>query len=175
MKPVNWERRVPKVLRPVAGYNLHRLLRPGASPAELLVGSEGTLAFFRRIRLKLSRRPARRVLGVCAFPSLLDALDAVRHIVVLDPHAVELMDHALTGLARENAAFRSTVDELFPPAAHTLLLVEFAGDEEGALAGRLAQLDEVVRATGPARAVTAPRTRTRRPRSGRCGARTEHS
>ncbi|MDE2795709.1 MAG: FAD-binding protein [Gemmatimonadota bacterium] len=143
------ERRIPKVLRHVAGYNLHRLLRPGASPAELLVGSEGTLAFFRRIQLKLSRRPARRVLGVCAFPSLLGALDAVQHIVELDPHAVELIDHTLTGLARENAAFRSTVDALFPPAAHTLLLVEFAGDEEGALAGQLSRLEHVVRGIGP--------------------------
>ncbi|MXW15933.1 MAG: FAD-binding protein, partial [Gemmatimonadetes bacterium] len=148
------ERRVPKVLRHVAGYNLHRLLRPGASPAELLVGSEGTLAFFRRIRLKLSRRPARRVLGVCAFPSLFDALDAVQHIVELQPHAVELMDHTLTALARENAAFRSTVDALFPAAAHTLLLVEFAGDGEEALAGRLSRLEEVVRGIGPGCGVT---------------------
>ncbi len=143
------ERRVPKVLRHVAGYNLHRLLRPGASPAELLVGSEGTLAFFRRIRLRLSRIPARRVLGVCAFPSLPVALDAVQHIVGLEPHAVELMDHTLTGLARENAAFRATVDALLPPAAHTLLLVEFAGDEEGALAGRLSRLEGLVRGIGP--------------------------
>ena len=148
------ERRVPKVLRHVAGYNLHRLLRPGASPAELLVGSEGTLAFFRRVKLKLSRRPTRRVLGVCAFPSLLDALDAVQHIVELDPHAVELMDHTLTGLARENASFRTTVDELFPPAAHTLLLVEFAGDEEGALPGLLSRLEDVVRGIGPGCDVT---------------------
>ncbi len=148
------ETRVPKVLRHVAGYNLHRLLRPGTSAAELLVGSEGTLAFFRRVKLKLSRRPARRVLGVCAFPSLLDALDAVQHIVELDPHAVELMDHTLTGLARENAAFRATVDALDPAAAHTLLLVEFAGEEEGALSGLLSRLEDVVRGIGPGCDVT---------------------
>ena len=148
------ERRVPKVLRHVAGYNLHRLLRPGASAAELLVGSEGTLAFFRGIKLKLSRRPARRVLGVCAFQSLLEGLDAVQHIVELEPHAVELMDHKLTALARENAAFRSTVDALFPPAAHTLLLVEFAGDEAGLLSRQLSRLEEVVRGIGPGCDVT---------------------
>ena len=148
------ERRVPKVLRHVAGYNLHRLLRPGASAAELLVGSEGTLAFFRGIKLKLSRRPARRVLGVCAFQSLLEGLDAVQHIVELEPHAVELMDHKLTALARENAAFRSTVDALFPPAAHTLLLVEFAGDEAGVLSRQLSRLEEVVRGIGPGCDVT---------------------
>ena len=146
--------RVPKVLRHVAGYNLHRLQRPGGSMAELLVGSEGTLAFFRKLTLKLSRRPARRVLGVCGFPSLLEALDAVQHIVELDPHAVELVDDTLTRLARQNATFRSTVDELIPPRAHSVLLVEFAGDEAGPLARRLGRLEEVVRATGPGREVT---------------------
>ena len=147
------ERRVPKVLRHVAGYNLHRLLRPGASMAELLVGSEGTLAFFRTIELKLSPRPARRVLGVCCFPSLLDALDAVQHIVELEPHAVELVDDTLTALARENAAFRSKVEAFFPAAAHTVLLVEFAGDEAGKLSRRLSRLEDVVRGTGPGREV----------------------
>ena len=147
------EARVPNVLRHVAGYMLHRLLRPGASPAEALVGSEGTLAFFRTLKLKLARRPARRVLGVCAFPSLLEALDAVQHIVELGPHAVELMDHSLIALARENPAFRSTVQALIPPAAHSVLLVEFAGDEATALSRRLARLGDVVRGTGPGRAV----------------------
>ena len=146
--------RVPKVLRHVAGYNLHRLQHPGVSMAELLVGSEGTLAFFRKLTLKLSRRPARRVLGVCGFPSLLEALDAVQHIVELDPHAVELVDDTLTRLARQNATFRSTVEELIPPRAHSVLLVEFAGDEAGPLARKLGRLEEVVRATGPDREVT---------------------
>ena len=147
------EARVPNVLRHVAGYMLHRLLRPDASAAEALVGSEGTLAFFRTLKLKLARRPARRVLGVCSFPSLLEALDAVQHIVELDPHAVELMDHSLIALARENPAFRSTVEALIPPAAHSVLLVEFAGDEAAALSGGLARLGDVVRGTGPGRAV----------------------
>ena len=147
------EARVPNVPRHVAGYMLHRLLRPDASAAEALVGSEGTLAFFRTLKLKLARRPARRALGVCSFPSLLEALDAVQHIVELDPHAVELMDHSLIALARENPAFRSTVEALIPPAAHSVLLVEFAGDEAAALSHRLARLGDVVRSTGPGRAV----------------------
>ena len=146
--------RVPGVLRHVAGYMLHRLLAPGASPAEALVGSEGTLAFFRKLKLRLARKPARRVLGVCSFATLLDALDAVQHIVELDPHAVELMDHSLIALARENTAFRATVEALIPPAAHTVLLVEFAGDEAGVLRRSLARLDEVVRGTGPGRATS---------------------
>ena len=146
--------RVPGVLRHVAGYNLHRLLKPDASMAEVLVGSEGTLAFFRRLTLKLSHRPRHRVLGVCGFPSLLDALDAVQHIVELGPHAVELVDDTLTRLARDNAAFRSTVEALIPPRAHSVLLVEFAGDEADPLPHKLGRLEEVVHATGPGREVT---------------------
>ena len=146
--------RVPKVLRHVAGYNLHRLQRPGGSMAELLVGSEGTLAFFRKLTLKLSRRPGRRVLGVCGFPSLLDALDAVQHIVELEPHAVELVDDTLTRLARQNATFRAAVEELIPRRAHSVLLVEFAGDKADPLTRKLDRLAEVVHATGPGRQVT---------------------
>ena len=143
------EARVPKVLRHVAGYNLHRLLRPDSSMAELLVGSEGTLAFFRRLKLKLSRRPARKVLGVCCFPSLLDALDSVQHIVTLEPHAVELMDDSMTRLARDYPDFRATVETMIPEGAHTVLLVEFAGEDDAALASKLSRLEEVVRETGP--------------------------
>ena len=145
--------RVPRVLRHVAGYNLHRLLKPEASMAEVLVGSEGTLAFFRRLTVRLARRPRRRVLGVCGFPSLLEALDAVQHIVELDPHAVELVDDTLTRLARENPAFRSAVEALIPASAHSVLLVEFAGDDQAELSRKLGRLEEVVHGTGPRREV----------------------
>ncbi|MDE2803603.1 MAG: FAD-binding protein [Gemmatimonadota bacterium] len=145
--------RVPRVLRHVAGYNLHRLLKPDASMAEVLVGSEGTLAFFRRLTVRLARRPRRRVLGVCGFPSLLEALDAVQHIVELDPHAVELVDDTLTRLARKNAAFRSAVEALIPPRAHSVLLVEFAGDDQAELSRKLGRLEEVAHGTGPGREV----------------------
>ena len=148
------ERRVPKVMRHVAGYNLHRLLRPGASLAELLVGSEGTLAYFRSLTLKLWPAPIHRVLGVCWFPSLADALDAVPTLVELAPHAVELLDDAPLQLARENAAFRPVVEAVAPPSARSVLLVEFAGDEKRALSASLAALDEVVRQLGPGRGVT---------------------
>ena len=148
------ERRVPKVLRHVAGYNLHRLLRPGASLAELLVGSEGTLAFFRSLKLKLSPTPARRMLGVCWFPSLADALDATPRLVELAPHAVELLDDAPLRLARENPAFRPTVEAVAPASARSVLLVEFAGDEKRALSAALDGLEEVVRGLGTGRGMT---------------------
>ena len=47
-------RHFPKVLRRVGGYNLDSLPPMGANMASILVGSEGTLAYFKRIELDLS-------------------------------------------------------------------------------------------------------------------------
>ena len=149
------ETRVPKVLRHVAGYNLHRLLEPAASMAELLVGSEGTLAFFRSLTLDLAEVPSDRVLGVCRFTGLVPAMAAVQHVVTLHPHAVELVDEHLLRLARSNPSFRPTVDEFMPDSPGAVLLVEFAGDDPEALRRDLQRLAELVGDVDPA-ARTAP-------------------
>ncbi|MBM3367305.1 MAG: FAD-binding oxidoreductase, partial [Betaproteobacteria bacterium] len=69
------EARFPKVLRKVAGYNLDHLGPPYENSAHLLVGSEGTLAWFERLHLKLSPLPAARALGVVHFPKFYTAMD----------------------------------------------------------------------------------------------------
>jgi FAD/FMN-containing dehydrogenase len=79
------ESRWPKVLRRVQGYNLDMA---GANLAHLLVGSEGTLAWSRRLHLKLSPLPRHKTLGVCHFPSFHKAMDSAQHIVKLGPAAV---------------------------------------------------------------------------------------
>ena len=78
--------------------------------AHLLVGSEGTLAWSRRLHLNLSPLPKHKTLGVCHFPTFYHAMEAPQHIVKLDPAAVELVDRTMIGLARGNPAFRATVD-----------------------------------------------------------------
>ena len=121
----------------------------GASPgghnmAHLLVGSEGTLGFFTEIELDLQPLPAHRVLGVCHFPAFHDAMAATRHIVALDPSAVELVDRTLMELARDIAAFRPAVERFVRGNPDALLLVEFAGEDRGALLDRLARLGELM-------------------------------
>ncbi|MBI3981308.1 MAG: FAD-binding protein [Gemmatimonadetes bacterium] len=153
------ERRVPKVLRHVAGYNLHRIGPPDFNLARLLVGSEGTLAFFTAIELDLASPPRHTALGVCHFPTLHAAVEATRHIVDLGPAAVELVDRTLLGLARENAALRESVRRFVRGEPDALLLVEFAGDDReeqrrgldrlGDLMGSLGLPDAVVRAEEP--------------------------
>jgi len=136
--------RVPPVLRHVAGYNLGRVGPPDHNLARLLVGSEGTLAFFTEMELALRPLPAATVLGVCHFPALRGAMDAVQHIVRLAPTAVELVDRTLLGLARENAAFRGAIARFVRGAPDALLLVEFTGDDAPALERDLRRLEDLL-------------------------------
>ena len=146
-------RRTPNVMRNVAGYNLARVTDAGDGMTELLVGSEGTLAFFTKLRLQLQPIPAYTVLGVCHFRALGDALEAVRHIVDLEPTAVELLDADLIDLARSIAAFERSVARFVRGEPGTLLLVEFAGDSPDALEGKLADLESLLADLGHADSV----------------------
>ena len=102
--------RVPKTARQVGGYNLDRIVPRGRhNMASLLVGSEGTLAYFTRIKLKLSALPAHKAMGVCHFPSFRGAMEAAQHIVKLDPTCVELVDRSILDLARSIPAFASSL------------------------------------------------------------------
>jgi FAD/FMN-containing dehydrogenase/Fe-S oxidoreductase len=137
-------RRIPPVPRHVAGYNLHRMGGPEANPAHILVGSEGTLAFFTRLEVSLAPLPAARALGICHFPSVHAALDTVQHIVELGPSAVELVDAAMVGLARGNPEFREALETFVRGTPGALLIVEFSGADATGLAPALGGLDQLL-------------------------------
>ena len=150
------EQHWPKVMRRVAGYNLDIFHPQSERPytddgsvnlAHLLVGSEGTLAVTRRLKLKLAPLPRHKVLGVVNFASFHRAMDSAQHLVTLGPTAVELVDRTMIELARANPAFRPVIETALVPGTATpeaILLVEFAGDDRAALLHRLQQLVELV-------------------------------
>ncbi len=94
--------------------------------------------------LKLAALPRAKVLGVVNFPTFRTAMAAAQHIVTLGPSAVELVDRTMIELARANAAFRPTIDAALIGAPEAILLVEFSGDERGALRRSLASLVELM-------------------------------
>ena len=121
----------PTVLRRVGGYNLDvfnpQSVRPYTSDgsvnlAHLLVGSEGTLAWFSRLTLKLSPLPAHKALGVVSFPTFYRAMEAARHIVELKPTAVELVDRTMIDLARSNPSFEPIIDRALTGEPQAILL-----------------------------------------------------
>ncbi|HEY5291988.1 MAG TPA: FAD-linked oxidase C-terminal domain-containing protein, partial [Burkholderiales bacterium] len=148
------EARWPKVLRRVQGYNID-MVQPGAEGAmlahnlaHLLVGSEGTLAYSRRIHLALAPLPQHKTLGVCHFPTFRQSMQAPQHIVKLAPTAVELVDRTMLELARGNAAFKPIVNRFLKGDPDAILLVEFAGDDRGEQLAKLKQLVELMAELG---------------------------
>jgi Fe-S oxidoreductase/FAD/FMN-containing dehydrogenase len=138
------EARVPKLQRRVAGYNLDLASGGAFNAAQLLVGSEGTLGLFRKIKLKLAPLPAHKTLGVVHFPTFYQAMDLTRHIVALEPTAVELVDRTMIELSRAIPAFRATMDKTIRGEPDAILLVEFAGDERAPQLEKLAALSELM-------------------------------
>jgi Fe-S oxidoreductase len=138
------ERRFPKLLRRVGGYNIDMVDDAGHNMAHLLVGSEGTLAFFNAIELDLQPIPPHRVLGICHFPSFYRAMAATQSIVALGPTAVELVDRTMIELSRDIPMFRATVDRFVKGEPAALLLVEFAGEDAADNLRRLQQLVELM-------------------------------
>ncbi len=147
------ERLWPRVMRRVGGYNLDVFYPQSERPytsdgavnlAQLLVGSEGTLAYFKRLRLKVAPLPAQRALGVVNFPTFYAAMDAAQHIVKLGPTAVELVDRTMIELARANPAFRPVIEAALIDGPDAILLVEFAGAEKSALLAQLGRLVELM-------------------------------
>lgn len=139
-------RRFPSVMRRVGGYNIDALV-PDARPnnlAHLLVGSEGTLAYFRHLELKLSPLPRNKVLGICHFPTFYSAMDSAQHLVKLQPTAVELIDRTMIELSRDIPVFRPTIKKFVRGEPDALLLVEFAEDDQQKNLSRLKQLSEVM-------------------------------
>src|SRR5713101_3303688 len=138
------ERRFPKVLRRVGGYNIDSISDGGHNMARLLVGSEGTLAFFNEIELDLQPIPAHRVLGICHFASFYSAMAATRQIVELGPSAVELVDRTMIELSCDIPMFRAVVDRFVQGEPAAILLTEFAGDDPPENLRRLKGLVELM-------------------------------
>ena len=151
------EAHFPKVLRRVAGYNLDIFHPQSELPytqdssvnlAHLLVGSEGTLAYFKSLKLKLAPIPQHKVLGVVNFASFFKAMDSAQHIVKLGPTAVELVDRTMIDLGRSNPSFKKTIETALIDAnlqtPEAILLVEFSGEEHAPLLERLKALQDLM-------------------------------
>jgi FAD/FMN-containing dehydrogenase/Fe-S oxidoreductase len=149
--------RWPKVLRRVAGYNLDIFRNQNERPytgdgsvnlAHLLVGSEGTLALTKSLKLQLTDLPKAKVLGVVNFPSFYKAMESAQHIVKLGDGtltAVELVDRTMIELSLANPAFAPVIRSAVIGRPDAVLLVEFSGSDKAPL---VRKLDDLVQLMG---------------------------
>jgi FAD/FMN-containing dehydrogenase/Fe-S oxidoreductase len=143
-------KRFPDLLRRVGGYNIDALINTNGQVnlGHLLVGSEGTLAFSESIDLKLQPLPVNKTLGVCHFPRFHDAMESTRHIVKLDPVAVELVDRNMIELSRDIPLFKPVIEGCVRGEPDALLLVEFAETDQSENLRRLKNLSELISELG---------------------------
>ena len=143
------ERRYPKVLRRVGGYNLDAFL-PGQpfNLSKLFVGSEGTLGVVLEARLNLVPLPKAKAVLAVQFDDLLESLAATPLILTHKPSAVEVMDRFIlshTARSPQLHALRKSFVEGDPAS---LLCIEFYADDARELPPRLAALERDLKNQG---------------------------
>ena len=141
--------RFPKTRKNSSGYALDEFLRSG-DELDLLIGSEGTLAFITAVEWRLEPLP-KEIAGVAlGFGDLDDLGDAVPYLLSLSPSALELLDRTLLSFVQAPG---------LPPDLACLLLVEFerpspaaargvVGDAVRGLEGRTRHVQTAVDRTG---------------------------
>jgi FAD/FMN-containing dehydrogenase/Fe-S oxidoreductase len=144
------ERRYPKLLRRVGGYNLDRFI-PSSAPFDLgqmLVGSEGTLGIVLEAKLGLVSLPGTRAVLVIQFNDLLEALTATPMILRHGPSAVEVIDKYVLDSTHLNPE-ASRLRGFLQGDPQAILIVEFSGERaDESVAGRLDAVESELRQRG---------------------------
>ena len=139
----------PEIIRRNTGYALDRLCSmqpfdPEGRPfnlAELLCGSEGTLAMTASARVNLSEvDPLRRVV-VPHFHSIREAMQATVEAVGFEPAAVELVDQIILDATKGNIEQRKNRFFL-QDEPHCILIIQFEGDDPEELEEKTRKLKE---------------------------------
>ncbi len=136
----NW----PTTQRRVGGYNIDLIDPEGFNSSNLLVGSEGTLSLFNKIKLKLSEIPKSKILGVCYFDNFHQAMELSKEIVKLKPTCVELMDQNLLNLAKEIPMYAGGIKKYIKGNPEAVLMVEFIDTEKSVYEKKIKDLEYLV-------------------------------
>lgn len=166
--------RWPKHWRRASGYNLDRLaaallpadergrlsfdtrFRPAICDprridrfnlAQLLTGSEGTLAVMTELTVGLVPKPTKTVLAVVHFDDVVEACAAIPDILETDPSSSELLDKQMMDLARAQPEWAKRLNFVIgDPAA--VLLTEYYGESDAELTAKLERLEQHLVARG---------------------------
>jgi FAD/FMN-containing dehydrogenase/Fe-S oxidoreductase len=141
------DRRYPKILRRVGGYNLDEFANASQSPnfAKIIVGSEGTLGIVLEAKLRLVPLPQAKAVMVIHFADLLEALAATPAILRHAPSAIEVMDKSILDNTRDNDTLNRIRESVVPGDPAATLCVEFYADTKDDLPPRMRALEDDLR------------------------------
>jgi FAD/FMN-containing dehydrogenase/Fe-S oxidoreductase len=137
------DRRYPKLLRRVAGYNLNEFAKPDQpfNLSRLMVGSEGTLGVVLEATVRLVALPKAKAVMAIEFAELLQALEAAPLILRHGPSAVEVMDKFILDYTKQNAELQRKRQAFISGDPGALLCVEFYAEDAAELPARLRALE----------------------------------
>ena len=133
--------RYPAHWRRVSGYNLNELIKDfPLNLARVVVGSEGTLLTILEAKVRLVHRPRQTALEVIHYGDIQEALESSQAILETGPYAVELTGKMILDLARGNIEQGKRMGFVQgDPGA--ILIVEYAGDTEAEVRGKVETLE----------------------------------
>src|SRR5665213_3462046 len=141
------DRRYPKVVRRVGGYNLNDFVdqdKP-VNLAKIMVGSEGTLGVVLEAKLNLVPLPKAKAVMVIGFEGLLESLTAAPVILHHKPSAVEVMDKHILDFTRQNAVLDRIRNTYVSGDPGATLCVEMYADQKEDLPPRMQALEDDLR------------------------------
>ena len=136
----------PITQRRVGGYNIDLINPNGFNTSNILVGSEGTLSLFKKIKLKLWEIPKQKVLGVCFFQKFNEAMALTKEMVKLKPTTVELLDKNLIDLAKAIPLYAGEINKYIKGDPEAVLMVEFIDEDLDLARQKLKDLESLVKA-----------------------------
>jgi FAD/FMN-containing dehydrogenase/Fe-S oxidoreductase len=139
------DRRFPKIMRRVSGYNLDEFVRNGKfNLVKLMVGSEGTLAAVHQAKVRIESRPCATALCVVHFADIVESIRASDIILPFNPAAIELIDDLIINLGRNSLEISRLMGFIEGnPAA--VLLIEFYGENETELRSKLDAMEAALK------------------------------
>ena len=130
------ERMPAGLLKRQPGYAFNRWLRRRADLAQIVSGSEGTLACILSAKLSLVPLPARKGVAAICFASVAEAMQATVELLALKPAAIENIDDVLFDQTKGQLQFKRAraLLNLDDAPCESILLVEFFNEIDAPLA-----------------------------------------
>ncbi len=152
------DRRFPKILRRVGGYNIDRVYSPVTDGpiidlTQVMVGSEGTLAAVTDARLKLWDIPKSKGLAVLHFHTLRDSMEATVATLEHDVSAVEHIGEIIINQARKSIGFSRNIGFLQGEPSD-ILVVEMTGENSAEVQSKLSAFEQAIKRDTATFAVT---------------------
>ena len=151
------DRRFPKILRRVGGYNIDRVYSPDDGPiidlTQVMVGSEGTLAAVTDARLKLWDIPKSKGLAVLHFHTLRDSMEATVATLEHEVSAVEHIGEIIIAQARKSLGFSRGLGFLQGEPSD-ILVVEMTGENASEVQSKLEAFSASIQRSTATYAVT---------------------